>query len=351
GLELKLARVDQKLEARYRGPNVTPGYFRQAEATQAAFDEEGFYRTGDALRFVDSREPNRGMLFDGRIAEDFKLSTGTWVSAGPVRAAVVEACAPLVADAVLTGIDRDCVGAILFPALSECQRLPHQPPKRPPPPRSSHTPSYARASRRRSRRARRAPRAARARCCAPCSRRSRHRPTRGKSRTRDRSISGRSSMGAPPWSSPFTRRHRARAFSSSSKGATNESPWASRYRHGWRIRPRRRDGAGAGRGRRTRADPRRQRRAVRSDGHRDGGARLSLRRIRRRVGRARARAGTRSPRARAHPGELRGDWRCLAHRRSRRAHAARAVRTYDPRQPDRHVQHDAARGRRAQHAP
>ena len=127
GLELKLARVDQKLEARYRGPNVTPGYFRQAEATQAAFDEEGFYRTGDALRFVDSREPNRGMLFDGRIAEDFKLSTGTWVSAGPVRAAVVEACAPLVADAVLTGIDRDCVGAILFPALSECQRLANVP--------------------------------------------------------------------------------------------------------------------------------------------------------------------------------------------------------------------------------
>src|SRR5450432_1840175 len=127
GLELKLARVDQKLEARYRGPNVTPGYFRQAEATQAAFDEEGFYRTGDALRFVDSREPNRGMLFDGRIAEDFKLSTGTWVSAGTVRAAVVEACAPLVADAVLTGIDRDCVGAILFPALSECQRLANVP--------------------------------------------------------------------------------------------------------------------------------------------------------------------------------------------------------------------------------
>ncbi|HEY5147417.1 MAG TPA: feruloyl-CoA synthase [Polyangiaceae bacterium] len=123
GLELKLARVGQKLEARYRGPNITPGYFRQPEATAAAFDDEGFYRTGDALRFVDEREPARGMLFDGRIAEDFKLSTGTWVNVGPLRATVIEACAPLVADAVLTGLDRDGVGAILFPALPECRRL------------------------------------------------------------------------------------------------------------------------------------------------------------------------------------------------------------------------------------
>jgi feruloyl-CoA synthase len=123
GLELKLARVGQKLEARYRGPNVTPGYFRAPDATRAAFDEEGFYRTGDAIRFFDEENPNRGMLFDGRIAEDFKLSTGTWVSFGTLRAAILDACAPLVADAVLTGLDRDFVGAILFPSLPACAKL------------------------------------------------------------------------------------------------------------------------------------------------------------------------------------------------------------------------------------
>jgi feruloyl-CoA synthase len=122
GLELKLAPMEQKFEARYRGPNVTPGYFREPDVTRAAFDEEGFYRTGDALRFVEPSQPNRGMLFDGRLAEDFKLNTGTWVSVGALRTAVIEACAPLVADAVLTGLDEDCVGAILFPALPECRR-------------------------------------------------------------------------------------------------------------------------------------------------------------------------------------------------------------------------------------
>jgi feruloyl-CoA synthase len=123
GLELKLARVGQKLEARYRGPNITAGYFRAPDATAAAFDEEGFYKTGDAIRFFDEENPNRGMLFDGRIAEDFKLSTGTWVSFGTLRAAVLDACSQLVADAVLTGLDRDYVGAILFPSLPACARL------------------------------------------------------------------------------------------------------------------------------------------------------------------------------------------------------------------------------------
>jgi feruloyl-CoA synthase len=123
GLELKLAPVGEKLEARYRGPNITPGYFRMPDVTAAAFDDEGFYRTGDALRFVDAADPDRGMLFDGRIAEDFKLTTGTWVSVGVLRAAIVDACAPLVTDAVLTGIDRDYVGAILFPSVSACAEL------------------------------------------------------------------------------------------------------------------------------------------------------------------------------------------------------------------------------------
>jgi feruloyl-CoA synthase len=123
GLELKLTPVGDKWEARYRGPNVTPGYFRQPEATVSAFDEEGFYRTGDAVRFVDATRPSSGMLFDGRLAEDFKLSTGTWVSVGAVRASVIEACAPLVADAVLTGLDQECVGAILFPSATECRQI------------------------------------------------------------------------------------------------------------------------------------------------------------------------------------------------------------------------------------
>jgi feruloyl-CoA synthase len=123
GLELKLALVGEKLEARYRGPNITPGYFRAPEATAAAFDDEGYFRTGDAVRFVVEGDPNRGMRFDGRIAEDFKLSTGTWVSFGALRAEVLDACAPLIADAVLTGLDRDYVGAILFPALGSCAVL------------------------------------------------------------------------------------------------------------------------------------------------------------------------------------------------------------------------------------
>ncbi|HVW26721.1 MAG TPA: feruloyl-CoA synthase [Polyangiaceae bacterium] len=120
GLELKLAKVGEKIEARYRGPNITPGYFKNPEATAAAFDEEGFYRTGDALKFVAPGDPNAGMRFDGRIAEDFKLSSGTWVNFGSLRAAVLDACAPLVADAVLTAPDRHYVGAILFPSLPAC---------------------------------------------------------------------------------------------------------------------------------------------------------------------------------------------------------------------------------------
>ena len=123
GLELKLAPVGQKLEARYRGPNITPGYYEQPAATAEAFDEDGFYKTGDALVFVDPADPNQGMFFDGRIAEDFKLSTGTWVSFGTLRARLLDACAPLIGDAVLTGADRDYVAAILFPSVPACAEL------------------------------------------------------------------------------------------------------------------------------------------------------------------------------------------------------------------------------------
>ena len=123
GCEIKLLASAGKLEARVRGPNVAPGYFGDAALTREAFDEEGFYRIGDALRFADPGEPAKGLVFDGRIAEDFKLSTGTWVHAGAVRLKLIAAADPLVQDAVITGHDRDEVGAIVFlsPAASARQ--------------------------------------------------------------------------------------------------------------------------------------------------------------------------------------------------------------------------------------
>lgn len=123
GVELKLVPCRQKLEARIRGPNVTPGYWRQPELTAGAFDDEGFYRLGDALRFADPGQPAAGLLFDGRVAEDFKLATGTWVSVGPLRAWLVEIGAPCVRDAAITGQDRDSVGALVFADIEACRSL------------------------------------------------------------------------------------------------------------------------------------------------------------------------------------------------------------------------------------
>ena len=115
GVELKLVPNGQKLEARLRGPSITPGFWGQPELTRAAFDEEGFYCLGDALRFLDPDDPTKGFVFDGRIAEDFKLSTGTWVSAGPLRASFILHAAPYVRDVVFAGHDRDEVRALIFP--------------------------------------------------------------------------------------------------------------------------------------------------------------------------------------------------------------------------------------------
>jgi feruloyl-CoA synthase len=112
--ELKLVPAAGKLEVRVRGPNVMPGYYRRPDLTQAAFDEEGFYRIGDAVRLADAADPAKGIVFDGRVAEDFKLSTGTWVSVGAVRIRLIAAADPLIQDAVITGHDRDEVGALVF---------------------------------------------------------------------------------------------------------------------------------------------------------------------------------------------------------------------------------------------
>ena len=112
-----------KLEARLRGPHITPGYWRQDELTRAAFDAEGYYKIGDALKFADPTDPLKGLLFDGRIAEDFKLATGTWASVGPLRARFIDAFAPYVRDVVLAGPDRDDIAALVFPDIEACRKL------------------------------------------------------------------------------------------------------------------------------------------------------------------------------------------------------------------------------------
>jgi feruloyl-CoA synthase len=123
GVELKLVPRDGKFEARLKGANITPGYWRAPALTAAAFDEEGFYKIGDALRFEDPADPAKGLLFDGRIAEDFKLATGTWVSVGPLRAAFIAHCAPFVRDVVLAGPDRDDVAVLIIPDVDACRKL------------------------------------------------------------------------------------------------------------------------------------------------------------------------------------------------------------------------------------
>jgi feruloyl-CoA synthase len=124
GMELKLVPIEGKMEIRYKGPNITPGYWRAPEETAGHFDEEDFFCTGDAVQWIAPQDPHKGLKFDGRIAEDFKLATGTFVSVGPLRARIIAAGAPYVQDAVITGINRNEVGALIFPtgklkALSE----------------------------------------------------------------------------------------------------------------------------------------------------------------------------------------------------------------------------------------
>jgi len=121
GVAIKLAPEGDKFELRVKGPNVSPGYWRDPVATAAAFDEEYYYRTGDAGRFADAERPEAGIRFDGRIAENFKLDSGTWVNVAALRLSVLESTSPWILDAVLTGHGRDSVGALLFPSLDACR--------------------------------------------------------------------------------------------------------------------------------------------------------------------------------------------------------------------------------------
>ena len=123
GLELKLVNVEGKMEARFRGGNITPGYWRNDEVTRQAFDEEGFYKTGDALRFANPDNVGEGLLFDGRLSEDFKLNTGTWVHVGNLRSALLAAANGLFQDVVIAGHDREFVSTIIFPEIEQVKRF------------------------------------------------------------------------------------------------------------------------------------------------------------------------------------------------------------------------------------
>ncbi len=123
GVTLKLLPAGGKHEVRVKGPNVTPGYFRQPELSAQAFDDEGFYRIGDAVRMADPDDPAKGLFFDGRVSEDFKLTSGTWVSVGALRLAGIDALAPVAQDVVVTGHDRSEVGFLVFPNEDACRRL------------------------------------------------------------------------------------------------------------------------------------------------------------------------------------------------------------------------------------
>jgi feruloyl-CoA synthase len=123
GVELKLAPAGRLHEARVRGPNVTPGYWRAPDLTATAFDDEGYYMMGDALAFFDPEDPEKGFTFQGRLSEDFKLSTGTWVRVGPLRQRFLAHFGDLTAEVVIAGHERDEVTALVFPSMAACRAL------------------------------------------------------------------------------------------------------------------------------------------------------------------------------------------------------------------------------------
>jgi feruloyl-CoA synthase len=123
GVELKLVAAADKLEVRVRGPHVTPGYWKRPDLTRAAFDEDGFYKPGDAVRFADPNEPAKGIVFDGRLAEDFKLTTGTWVAVGALRVGALAAASPALQDAVIAGENRHAIGMLAWLNAAGCHKL------------------------------------------------------------------------------------------------------------------------------------------------------------------------------------------------------------------------------------
>jgi feruloyl-CoA synthase len=123
GMEIKMVPVGNKMELRVKGPNVTPGYLKRDDLTEKAFDEEGFYLIGDAGRLVDPSDPSRGIDFDGRVVENFKLLTGTWVDVGSLRLAVVNSCAPLFQDGLVTGHDKNYLGFLAWPNMEACKKF------------------------------------------------------------------------------------------------------------------------------------------------------------------------------------------------------------------------------------
>jgi feruloyl-CoA synthase len=127
GITLKLVPNGLKMEVRVKGPTVTPGYKDRPDLTEGAFDEEGFYKLGDAARFLDENDPAQGLVFDGRVTEDFKLSSGTWVSVGTLRADLIGALSPLVQDAVICGLDKDYVGVLAWPNLIAAREIADDP--------------------------------------------------------------------------------------------------------------------------------------------------------------------------------------------------------------------------------
>jgi feruloyl-CoA synthase len=120
---MKLVPSGDKLEIRVRGPNITPGYWKRPDLTAAAFDEEGFYSPGDAVRFCDENDCQQGVMFDGRLAEDFKLTTGTWVHVGALRIGALAACSPVLQDAIVAGADRASVALLCWLNAAGCQSL------------------------------------------------------------------------------------------------------------------------------------------------------------------------------------------------------------------------------------
>jgi feruloyl-CoA synthase len=123
GIELKLVPNGLKMEVRVKGPTVTPGYLNRSDLTAAAFDEEGYYRLGDAAKFRDENDPEQGLVFDGRVTEDFKLASGTWVSVGTLRAQAIAAASPLIQDCVIAEQDKPFIGLLAWPNISAAKEI------------------------------------------------------------------------------------------------------------------------------------------------------------------------------------------------------------------------------------